>query len=166
MSQATYKTAIEFVLKWEVGFDKHGRVKADGGYTNYKNDPGGATKWGISQRAHPTESIADMPLERALELYRRDYWDIYKAKIPAIDLDAVQPDLAVCMFDTGVNCGSNRALHWYREAVKEKDPTKALLSLRMAHYDSLHEKMPQFYKGWINRLNDLKKLVEIIRAEP
>lgn len=167
MSQATYKTAIEFVLKWEVGLDKHGRVKESGGYVNHPNDPGGETKWGIAKKSHPDEDIKNMPLERALEIYRKDYWDCYRSR--GLDLDGVPPDYAVVMFDTGINCGVNRAFNWHTKSIKEKDPTKVLLGLRDKHYFDLvsnnKEKFGVFYKGWINRLNDLKKLVDIIRAE-
>lgn len=154
MAQATYKTAIEFVAKWE-GWGK------DGGYTHDPRDPGGETKWGISKRAHPNEDIRNMTLERALELYRTKYWDVYTTR--GYPLDSAPPQYAVAVFDSGVNCGVGRAWKWHTVSIKEKDPTKHLLGLRLEHYLSL--KNPTYLKGWLNRLNDLKKLCEIIRAE-
>lgn len=167
MTQATYKTAIEFMLKWEVGMDKHGRVKEDGGYTNDPKDPGGETKWGISKRAHPELDIKNLTLEQALGIYKKDYWDCYRSR--GLDLDSVDPDYAIAVFDSGVNCGVGRCLAWHDRAKNEKDPTKSLLGLRDEHYFKLvsgnRDRFGKFYKGWINRLNDLKKLCEITRLE-
>ena len=44
----------------------------EGGQSNHPADPGGLTKFGISQRAYPTRDIAHLTLAEAL--YRRDYW--------------------------------------------------------------------------------------------
>lgn len=163
MAQATYKTAIEFLAKWEWG------NKKEGGYTNDPKDPGGETKWGISKRAHPNEDIKNLTLERAMEIYRKEYWDVYKAKTPSVDLDTCVPELAVVMFDTGVNCGVNRVHYWYIQVMKTKDPTKNVLGLRDKHYFDMvsgdRDRFGKFYKGWMNRLNDLKKLVDIIRQD-
>ncbi len=163
-----YKTAIEFTLGWEVGRDKKGNLREDGGYTNIPGDPGGETKWGISKRAHPTEDIKNMPLSRALEIYKQEYWDVYKKQDPAIDLDTAARDLSVVIFDSGVNCGVRRCNYWYIKAMKAKDPTKVLLGLRDKHYFDLissNGELKKFYKGWMARMNDLKKLVDIIKAE-
>ena len=46
----------------------------EGGIANLRKDPGGLTKFGISQRAYPTLDIAHLALADAEALYRRDYW--------------------------------------------------------------------------------------------
>lgn len=163
MAQATYKTAIEFTLKWEVGIDrKTGKLRTDGGYTNDPRDPGGETKWGISKRYHPNEDIKNLTLERALEIYRKEYWDVYKAKTPSLDLDSCNADLAVSVFDCGVNCGVSRAFSWYLKSIKDNDPVKAFNTLRQEFYNTRPDWMRS---GLLNRLNDLKKLVDVIRAD-
>lgn len=171
MAQATYKTAIEFVAKWE-GW-KHGN-----GYSNHPLDAGGPTAYGITQKTYdgwrrhknrPLQGVEKMQVEEALEIYREMYWDVY-TRMPGsnLDLDRERPDFAICVFDSGVNCGTNRAFRWANESLKQQDPTKHLLGLRERHYIQLAEKHPSqnaFLKGWINRLNDLKKLVQIIQQD-
>jgi lysozyme family protein len=46
----------------------------EGGYVNNPNDPGGETKYGISRRQYPGEDIANMTLERAKTIAKRDFW--------------------------------------------------------------------------------------------
>ncbi len=47
----------------------------EGGLSNHRQDPGGLTKYGISQRSYPTLNIAALTLSEAQALYRRDYWN-------------------------------------------------------------------------------------------
>jgi lysozyme family protein len=49
-------------------------LKLEGGEVNDPLDPGGLTKYGISQRAYPGEDISGMTREHAKDLYRRDFW--------------------------------------------------------------------------------------------
>jgi len=160
--------AIKFTLPWETGRDRKGNPREDGGYTNDPSDPGGETKWGISKKAHPELNIKELTIAEALNIYKKDYYDCYAARTPALNLDLCPPDYAVAVFDTGVNCGVNRTYSWHLTAIKTKDPTKTLLGLRDARYTDLvasNSKLQRFYKGWINRLNDLKKYCEILRAD-
>lgn len=158
MSQATYKTAIEFVLKWEVG------NKPNGGYTNDPNDPGGETKWGVAKRYHPKEDIKNLTLERAMQIYREEYWDVYKKN--NLDLDTSLPELAVAVFDSGVNCGVGRSFTWYNQSLKAKEPVIEMLALRTNfYYTRPADWQARYLKGVINRMNDLKKLVEIIQQD-
>lgn len=48
-------------------------IKREGGYVDHPKDPGGRTKYGISQRSYPDEDIRGLTLERASEIYRRDF---------------------------------------------------------------------------------------------
>ncbi len=159
--------AIDFTLPWETGRTKNGQLRPDGGYTNDPNDPGGETKWGISKRAHPDVDIKNLSLDRAFMIYKDDYYDIYKKfKNEPLDLDTVPTTVSVVLFDGGVNCGVNRSYSWFLAASKEKDPTEKLLSLRLDRYNQLIGNSPslkKYYNGWINRLNDLKKYVAILK---
>lgn len=56
-----FERALAFCLKWEGG-DK---------ITDDPRDPGGLTKFGISQRAYPNEDIRKLTRGRAAFLYRR-----------------------------------------------------------------------------------------------
>lgn len=164
-----FLAAIKFTLPWETGKWKNGVPPEDGGYTNDPKDPGGETKWGISKRANPDLDIKNLTIDKALERYKEKYYDVYKSfRRDPLDLDTVPKHYAVAVFDTGVNCGVNRAFNWHSLAIKEKDPTKVLLGLRDAHYTNLKAGRPdlrKFYNGWINRLNDLKKFCQILKDE-
>lgn len=158
--------AIEFTLPWEAGKDKHGKVREDGGL-NYLD--GEVTKWGIYKTANPDLDVANLTIDQAILIYKQRYWDAYLNKAPTLTLDDVPIPYAVAVFDTGVNCGVNRCFKWHLEAIKTKDPVKTLLGLRDAHYTNLlafdQKKYGRVYKGWINRLNDLKKYCTILALD-
>ena len=82
----------------------------EGGYVDHKSDPGGRTRYGISQRSYPGEDIRNLTVERAKSLYRRDYWD----KCRCDDLPA---PLALLVFDAAVNCGPGRSVKWLQKTV-------------------------------------------------
>ena len=77
---------------------------------NNPKDPGGETRWGISKRSYPSEDIANLTLERARELYQRDYWSPIKG-------DQLPPALALCLFDMAVNSGVPQAVRTLQKAI-------------------------------------------------
>ncbi len=89
--------AFDSALKHTLGIE--------GDFSDDPSDSGGATKWGI------TESVArafgysgqmkDMSVSLAKSIYRQNYWDLLKLD-PIAELSE---DIALEMFDTGVNCG-------------------------------------------------------------
>lgn len=164
-----FNELMEFVFTWEVGKDRSGKIRADGGYTNDPDDPGGETKWGISKRANPDVDIPNLTVQQALEIYKTKYWDVYKNdKFTPIDLETAEIGLAAAILDTGINCGVKRCTKWYQEALKTKDPVKTLLGLRDKHYFDLvtmRPEMNKFYKGWTNRMVDLKKFIDVLRLD-
>lgn len=92
-----------------------GRVLGhEGGYVNDPADPGGETRWGISKRAYPAEDIGRLSRERAIELYRRDYW----APIRGDELPSV---IAFQVLDAAVNHGTRTAIRWLQRAAGAND---------------------------------------------
>jgi lysozyme family protein len=88
-------------------------MSAEGGYVWDKNDPGGETKYGISQRAYPLLDIENLDPGMARQIYFRDYW-----RQPRFDaLAAIAPDLAIKCFDLGVNCGPATAIKFLQRGV-------------------------------------------------
>jgi hypothetical protein len=171
--------ALEFTLPWEAGRAKAGkpfvsfgniRLPADGGL-NYL-DSNLATKWGIHQKANPDIDVASLSLDDAVEVYKERYWLRYLMELKPvyIDLDAANTDYAVSIFDGGVNCGVEQMKIWFKKTLKAKDPAEAINDFRRAYYYDLAKKNPTLHgpnvKGWIARLNDLEKYVDIIRASP
>lgn len=129
----------------------------EGGYVNIPSDPGGETKWGISKRAHPTVDIRNLTEADAAQIYYDEYW------VPS-GCDGLDLPLQVAVFDTAVNCGVGRAKAWLKNF---PDP-HIFLQARRTHYYALvdnNEDMRKFLNGWLNRLNDLTKLVDILISD-
>ena len=85
-------------------------VNTEGGYTDNKSDPGGRTKFGISQRSYPALDIAALTLDDARGLYRTGYWDRIRG-------DEMPPPLAFLTFDAAVNNGVGRSVRWLQTAL-------------------------------------------------
>ena len=82
-----FKKAVDYVISNE------------GGYIFDRKDPGGATKYGISQKYYPTLNIKALSLESAKRIYYCDYW--LKGKFEQISDEKV----ATQVFDFSVNLG-------------------------------------------------------------
>lgn len=93
-----FEVALSFVLQHE------------GGFVDDPADPGGRTKYGISQLAYPAMDIAGLTLEKAGELYRRDYWNACRCgELPS--------PLAIAVFDSAVNQGTDAAIRMLQESL-------------------------------------------------
>ena len=143
-------------------------LEHDGGYVDDPTDSGGETKYGISKRAYPDEDIKALTVERAKELYKRDYWDRFKV--------ANLPDrIRNIYFDMCVNMGGGRATKILQEACNSKNSYKIdvdggigkntikasanledfrLRAYRVMFYAELVMKKPnqeRFWVGWFRR---------------
>ena len=143
-------------------------LEHEGGLVDDSKDAGGLTNMGISQRAYPDEDIRGLTVERAKELYKRDYWDRYRTG----DL----PDrLRHIYVDMCINMGGGRAIKILQEACNSKNATKIdvdggigpatikaasnvepfrLRAYRVMFYAELVMKKPEqerFWVGWFRR---------------
>ena len=163
-----FTQAVKFTAKWE-GF-----------FSNDSVDPGGKTKYGISDAGDGTvdglidldrDGDGDVPVEeltqeQAVEYLYNHYWRASGCDAIAGGDNAVrgkQLGLAIAVFDTAVNCGVNRALRWAHDAAT----VQGFLELRRQHYFRIIANNPslgKYKKGWLNRLNDLSKYVAILDA--
>ncbi len=115
---------------------------SEGGYVNDPNDAGGETNFGISKRAYPNIDIKALTREKAIEIYKRDYWE----KLPK----SVPNELMFTVFDMAVNAGMTRAMQLMKGVTTLEGYTKA----RCDFYRNLVDRKPQnrkFLRGWINR---------------
>ncbi len=78
-------------------------LENEGGYSADPDDPGGATRFGISSRSFPDVDLDSLTLQGAKDLYRREFWE--KPGFDRLPFD----DLAVKVFDAGVNMGTGAA---------------------------------------------------------
>lgn len=72
-------------------------LEREGGYVHDPVDPGGETNMGISKRAFPSEDIAGMTRERAIEIYTEHYWRKAKCHLLPPRIQAIHLDTAVNM---------------------------------------------------------------------
>jgi lysozyme family protein len=135
-------------------------IEKEGGYVNDPRDPGGETKFGISRRAYPALDIANLTVEQAASVYRRDYWDTCQC-------DGLPPDVAVLVFDCAVNQGVGAAKLLLQEsagvkadgvvgpatlaAARKPDVAREFAALRAWRYE-INRNEEVFGKGWFRRL--------------
>lgn len=137
-------------------------------YTDDPADRGGATKYGISQRAYPNLDIRNLTEEQAREIYKRDYWDRVLG-------DEIKSQMvAESLFDTSVNMGVRTASRLAQVAlgidpadgiigshslakINETDPSAFIAAFtitkiaRYAHICNRDGTQKRFLLGWINR---------------
>jgi lysozyme family protein len=88
-------------------------LREEGGarLANHKFDPGGKTKYGISQKSYPHLNISLLTEAEAIDIYFRDYW------LP-LHLGLIHsPYVAAEIFDTAVNCGVGTSARIAQRAV-------------------------------------------------
>ena len=124
-------------------------VGIEGSLTNDPQDPGGLTKYGISQRSHPDLDIANLTLDQAKALYRAEYWDVCAC-------DLLPWERALCVFDTAVNQGPGAA----RSLNVQSHDAVALMTERALRYiENPH--FERFGKGWLTRLFTVFKAAQV-----
>lgn len=148
-------------MEFDDAFEK--LIGHEGGYVNDPRDPGGETRYGISKRSYPGEDIAGMTLERAKQLYARDYWG------PA-GCDALPPALKFDVFDAAVNSGVRTAVKLLQTSVGETQDgvlgPRTLQAVQSMPADRLRARFnghrlalmaglptwPAFSRGWARRI--------------
>lgn len=129
-------------------------------------DPGGVTRFGISQAAHPTVDIRNLTRAQAAAIYRREYWD-------ELSCSEMPGPIALCVFDGGVNQGVNATARLLQDAVGtvvdgDVGPktlqavarypvatlVRRLMKRRTARYIATGG-FATYGRGWINRAIDI-----------
>lgn len=169
MPSPAFARALPFVLRWE------------GGFVDHPADPGGRTNKGVTQRVYDdwrarqgaaARDVKHIEDREVHAIYESGYW-----VPPRCDLLRAQLDLA--QFDTAVNMGPGRAVRLLQAAVgcgvdgdfgprtaraaAACDLGRGLIAYcdaREAYYRGLAQRNPRlavFLKGWLNRLNALRR---------
>lgn len=176
---SAFDRALRFVLRWE------------GGHSKDPDDAGGETYCGISRVHHPDwpgwalvtsgahAQANDMIILREdlnallLDFYRTEYW--YRLRC-----DDMPENVAIALFDSGVNCGRGTSAKWLQNAAyvpadgiigpktiaavnaNEHETLVRLIEQRSKRYDAIVANNPsqaKFLNGWKNRLDALRKEV-------
>ena len=133
----------------ETDFDKAFMfvIKHEGGFVDDKNDMGGATKYGISQRSYPSLDIKGLTLNQARQIYFADYWQRSGAQYMTWPLNLVH-------FDAAVNCGIGQAGKFLEQSNHD---ASRYLDLRREFYKGLKQ-FGLFGAGWIRRVDELAEV--------
>jgi lysozyme family protein len=171
---------LRFVLKWEGGLSND--PDDPGGLTNR-----GVTQARYDQyrkeKGLPKRSVANMTEQEMQEIYWKYYW------IPVRGDEFAYP-LALAVFDAGVNMGPVTAVKLLQRAINDLLPSNKwidvdgelgqqtlsaakslparILALKLCdrreeRYRAIvraKPKLGKFLRGWLNRLNDLRKEIQ------
>lgn len=134
---------MPFIFEWE------GET-----YESDPDDPGGATKFGIDQRSHPSVNIRMLTKDQALGIY----WQEWQQN----GCEAKGSPFAEVFFNCAVNMGLGRAKQF--DAGLQGEDAKGFLELQESYYRRLassHKNLAKFLKGWLNRTQALRERFSI-----
>ena len=147
----------------------------EGAFTNDPRDKGNwdsgrcnvgtlkGTKYGISAAQYPLENIKELTLERAKQLYKRDYWD-------KLNCDQLPLTIAFDMFDMAVNSGVKNAaitlqktVQFFQDGIIGKQTLNAVHAMDKELLDKRFNAnrllficdiptFPTYGKGWVKRV--------------
>jgi lysozyme family protein len=103
-------------MNFNTAFDK--LMVHEGGYSDNSSDPGGKTRYGITEDVARASGylgeMSELPLTLAKVIYLRSYWSPCRCE----DLpDAVKFDV----FDGAVNSGNGQSIKWLQRAIGVAD---------------------------------------------
>lgn len=168
-STVSPEQAFDRIMEYEGGSNIH----------EVPGDPGGLTKWGVSQRAYPHLAIPNITRTRALEIFTNDYWTPVRAESLPESLRLPVADFA---FNAGVGMATRtlqQAVNLCKQAYSRRDllevdgklgpltmgslddyPPERLalvfLAYRIDHYMKLAEAgRSKFIYGWLKRASEI-----------
>lgn len=149
------------------------RPDIEGGskFVDDPDDPGGATKWGISQRSYPNEDVRNLTEARAKALFVADYWNPCRC-------DDLPLTVAIALVDGAFNQGQRKAVQLLQEALRvepdgligtktlaaakarpETELVNEFLSRRLLRYS---DGKPKYRRGWFLRVLRLKDALSAV----
>jgi len=172
MDSVCIDDVLGFTLLWE------------GGFSDNKNDPGGKTMNGVTQKTYdsyrasikqPARTVLLLSEHERTDIYTSMYWD------PCMCSEMSYP-LALVVFDTAVNTGCKQAIRMLQKVLgatvdgvigtetmrlvravsDQRTLAIELIQMREQFYKDLIVRKPSmkvFEKGWYNRTAALKKSI-------
>lgn len=166
---------------FDICFDR--LIGIEGRYSNHKADKGGETMYGITLKVARAngyhDSMREMPVEVAKNIYRLKYWDLNSLD----DIARIDDQIAFELFESGVNVGIKKATKWLQKCINITNETlavdgiigvKTLAALKSRnkkqlksiytfmnayqcyHYVSIIDKNETqniFFQGWLKRVD-------------
>lgn len=142
----------------------------EGGFADHPADPGGRTKWGVTERVareHGYQGdMRDLSVDEARRIARIAYWDAVRA-------DSLPPRVRYIAFDGAYHSGVRQSARWLQRALgvaedgvigpvtiaaaraaDESALATRVLAQRLRFLTSLGN-WPSFSRGWTRRIADL-----------
>ena len=155
-------------MNFDVAFAK--LLGHEGEFSDHPDDPGGKTRYGITEavarRVGYRGDMRELPLDLAKRIYKAEYWDAVRA-------DEMPPAVRYVLFDAAVNSGVGQAARWLQNAAGVT-PDGVIGSRTMAAVNALDanglksrllasrlrmmtnlSNWPSFSRGWARRIADL-----------
>lgn len=158
-------------MNFDQAFDILTRPDIEGDYSDHKADPGGKTRFGVTEatarRVGYKGDMRELPLELAKRIYLEDYWRPMRC-------DELPEEVRYAAFDAAVNSGVPQATVWLQRAAGTKPDgilgpqtlaaakgtpqlEKKLLAQRL-RFLADRPTWPAFGRGWARRIALLMEL--------
>lgn len=148
-------------------------LKHEGGFSDHPADPGGKTRFGITEavarEAGYRGDMRELPVDLAKRIYKDRYWDAVRA-------EELPEAIRYAVFDAAVNSGPRQAIRWLQRAVGANDDgiigPQTLAAVRAADPERVLRRVlaarlrfmaglpnwPAFGRGWARRIADLMEM--------
>lgn len=155
-------------MNFDAAFDV--LLKHEGGFVNHASDPGGKTRYGITEavarRVGYRGDMRELPLDLAKRIYREDYWNAVRA-------EQLPPAIRYAVFDAAVNSGPAQSVRWLQRALGVTDDgvigPQTMSAANQANPDALRARLiaqrlrfmtnlgtfDDFGRGWTRRCCDI-----------
>jgi lysozyme family protein len=155
-------------MNFDAAFDV--LLKHEGDFSAHKSDPGGKTRYGITEavarRVGYRGDMRELPLDLAKRIYREDYWNAVRA-------EQLPPAVRYAVFDAAVNSGPAQSVRWLQRALGVTDDgvigPQTLSAANQANPDALRARLVaqrlrfmtnldtfgDFGRGWTRRCCDI-----------
>ena len=155
-------------MNFDAAFSK--LIDHEGDFSNHAADPGGSTRYGVTEvvarQVGYRGDMRELPLDLAKRIYKDKYWDTIRA-------EELPPGIRYALFDGAVNSGPGQSIKWLQRAVGTEDDgilgPQTLKFANAANPDSLRMRLlaqrlrfmtklnnwNHFSRGWASRIADL-----------
>lgn len=142
----------------------------EGDFSDHKDDPGGATRFGVTEavarRVGYRGHMAELPLDLAKRIYREEYWTPIRA-------DELPAAIRYPAFDAAVNSSVRQSILWMQRAagvaadgvlgpqtmtalhLADHRRISALMLSQRLRFMARLPNWPTFSRGWAARIADL-----------
>lgn len=147
------------------GLRAGGLIQREGGYVIDPDDPGGATKFGISKRSYPALNIEELTEEDARDIYFSDFWTpagcdgmpqiVAEAVLDFAVTSSVRRSVRALQQAAGVTIDGDVGPRTLAAAAAAAELVAARFTvIRVAYYAELavkQKKNQKYLAGWIRR---------------